>query len=269
MDATIPPDVLPDVLGPGLRVVFCGSAAGAASARVGAYYAGPGNRFWPTLYRVGLTPHLLAPAEFRTLLRYRIGLTDICKTESGADAGLSGKADDAAALAAKSAPPARRARVQRQACRPRLSRRRDHRLWGAAETHRRDPNPRAAVDLGRGAALVGRGVLAQSCASRTRGMTERAMAIGSETIRRLNEERQRIPLTDERAAELPIELGQLHAAVEAARPDHDFDRLPASFEQALHALRTTGNAGGEANADTVAAPDAGTSAAGTAARSHP
>ena len=101
MDATIPPDVLPDVLGPGLRVVFCGSAAGAASARVGAYYAGPGNRFWPTLYRVGLTPHLLAPAEFRTLLRYRIGLTDICKTESGADAGLSGKADDAAALAAK------------------------------------------------------------------------------------------------------------------------------------------------------------------------
>ena len=94
------PDVLPDVLGPGLRVVFCGSAAGAASARAGAYYAGPGNRFWPTLYRVGLTPRILAPSEFGTVLRYGIGLTDICKTESGADAGLSGKADDAAALAA-------------------------------------------------------------------------------------------------------------------------------------------------------------------------
>ena len=65
------------------------------------------------------------------------------------------------------------------------------------------------------------------------------MAISSETIGRLNEECQRIPLTDERVAELPIELGQLHAAVEAARSDHDFDRLPASFEQALHALRTT------------------------------
>ena len=86
------------------------------------------------------------------------------------------------------------------------------------------------------------------------------MAIGSETIRRLNEECQRIPLADERVAELPVELGQLHAAVEAARPDHDFDRLPASFEQALHALRDADD-GAEASAETVAADGAGTSAA--------
>ena len=97
----IPPHVLPDALGPGLRIVFCGSAAGAVSARVGAYYAGPGNGFWPTLYRVGLTPRLLAPAEFPTVLRYGIGLTDLCKTESGADASLSREADDAKALTAK------------------------------------------------------------------------------------------------------------------------------------------------------------------------
>ena len=101
MAAVKPPHVLPDVLGPGLRSVFCGSAAGAASARAGAYYAGPGNRFWPTLHRVGLTPRLLAPAEFRMVRRYGIGLTDLCKTESGADAVLSHEADDAAALAAK------------------------------------------------------------------------------------------------------------------------------------------------------------------------
>ena len=101
MAATATPDVLPDVLGPGLRIVFCGSAAGAASARAGAYYAGPGNRFWPTLHRVGLTPRLLAPAEFHTLLRHGIGLTDLCKTESGADTDLSRQADDAAALTAK------------------------------------------------------------------------------------------------------------------------------------------------------------------------
>ena len=94
-------DVLPDVLGPGLRIVFCGSAAGTASARAGAYYAGPGNRFWPTLHRVGLTPRQLEPAEFRTVLQHGIGLTDICKTESGADSGLSAEADDAAALAVK------------------------------------------------------------------------------------------------------------------------------------------------------------------------
>ena len=87
------------------------------------------------------------------------------------------------------------------------------------------------------------------------------MAIGSETIRRLNEECQRIPLADERVAELPVELGQLHAAVEAARPDHDFDRLPASFEQALHALRDADD-GAPADADTGAADGVGTSAAG-------
>ena len=101
MAALTPPDVLPDVLAHGLHVVFCGSAAGAVSARVSAYYAGPGNRFWPTLHRVGLTPQLLAPADFRTVLRYGIGLTDLCKTESGADTDLSREADDAAALTAK------------------------------------------------------------------------------------------------------------------------------------------------------------------------
>ena len=101
MAAADPPHVLPDALGPRLRIVFCGSAAGAASASVGAYYAGPGNMFWPTLHRVGLTPRLLAPAEFRTVMDYGIGLTDLCKTESGADADLSRQADDAAALAAK------------------------------------------------------------------------------------------------------------------------------------------------------------------------
>ena len=86
------------------------------------------------------------------------------------------------------------------------------------------------------------------------------MAISGETIRRLNEECQRIPLTDERVAELPIELGQLHAAVEATRPDHDFDRLPAAFERALHALRGT-DGGGHADTGTHAEGDTGTGAA--------
>jgi len=48
-------DVLPDMLAPGLRIVFCGTAVGSASARRRAYYASPGNSFWPTLFRVGLT----------------------------------------------------------------------------------------------------------------------------------------------------------------------------------------------------------------------
>jgi TDG/mug DNA glycosylase family protein len=64
------------------------------SARVGAYYAGPGNRFWPTLHAVGLTPRLLQPAEFRTLPRYGLGLTDMAKHASGADAALPRGSDD-------------------------------------------------------------------------------------------------------------------------------------------------------------------------------
>jgi TDG/mug DNA glycosylase family protein len=78
-------DVLPDLLRPGLRVVFCGTAAGAASARAKAYYAGPGNAFWKTLHAVELTPVQLEPAEFERLPEFGIGLTDICKVLHGSD----------------------------------------------------------------------------------------------------------------------------------------------------------------------------------------
>ena len=79
-------DVLPDLLEPGLRVVFCGTAPGTASARAQAYYAGPGNAFWQALHLTGLTPVELAPAEFERLPEYGIGLTDICKASYGSDA---------------------------------------------------------------------------------------------------------------------------------------------------------------------------------------
>lgn len=48
-------DALPDLLRPGLQVAFCGTAAGTASARAKAYYAGPGNSFWRTLFATGMT----------------------------------------------------------------------------------------------------------------------------------------------------------------------------------------------------------------------
>ena len=65
------------MLAPGLRVVFCGTAAGEVAARVGAPYAGPGNRFWWVLREIGLTPRELAPLEFRELPQHGIGLTDV------------------------------------------------------------------------------------------------------------------------------------------------------------------------------------------------
>lgn len=81
-------DALPDVLQRGLDVVFCGSAAGTRSAQARAYYAGPGNRFWPVLYACGLVPVELEAAAYGQVARYGIGLTDLAKRVSGADAAL-------------------------------------------------------------------------------------------------------------------------------------------------------------------------------------
>lgn len=78
-------EILPDILMADLAIVFCGTAAGSASARRGAYYAGPGNAFWPTLFEVGLTPHRLKPEEYRSITQFGLGLTDLAKTISGSD----------------------------------------------------------------------------------------------------------------------------------------------------------------------------------------
>lgn len=94
-------DILPDILELGLRVVFCGTQAGAVSARRGAYYAGPGNKFWPVLHEIGLVPMRLRPEEFATLPRYGIGLTDVAKRSSGPDSALRGGHFDVAGFTAR------------------------------------------------------------------------------------------------------------------------------------------------------------------------
>lgn len=112
-------DVLPDVLAPGLAVVFCGNAAGKVSARRGAPYAGPGNYFWPALQEVGLTPVLLAPEEFRRLPDFGLGLTDACKTHSGSDAevGTANHDPERVRRAVRAFAPAHLAFVGKQAAR--------------------------------------------------------------------------------------------------------------------------------------------------------
>jgi TDG/mug DNA glycosylase family protein len=79
------PPLVPDLLQPGLKLVFCGTAPGRVSAAQKQYYAHPQNKFWRTLFAVGLTPHQFAPAEYEDLLRFGIGLTDIAKHVSGQD----------------------------------------------------------------------------------------------------------------------------------------------------------------------------------------
>jgi TDG/mug DNA glycosylase family protein len=71
------------------------------SAREKAYYAKPGNQFWPVLHRVGLTPQLFSPHDYPKLLPLGIGLTDLCKTHSGNDDELPGHALDCDALSKK------------------------------------------------------------------------------------------------------------------------------------------------------------------------
>jgi double-stranded uracil-DNA glycosylase len=93
--------VLPDLLASGLRLLFCGSAAGRVSALKGLPYAGPGNKFWPTLHAVGLTPRLFAPSDWQALGALGIGITDLNKAQSGSDTDLSVDHDDVAALVAK------------------------------------------------------------------------------------------------------------------------------------------------------------------------
>ena len=87
--------ILPDLLDYNLNVVFCGMAASKKSKQVKAYYAGPGNKFWKTLFDIGLTSEKLKPEEFNNLIQYKIGLTDICKTDFGNDNELDTSKYDA------------------------------------------------------------------------------------------------------------------------------------------------------------------------------
>ena len=74
--ATISLSSVPDVLGPDLRVVFCGINPGFVSAAAGAHFANPRNDFWRLLHDAGLTPRLLSPDEQFEALQFGLGLTN-------------------------------------------------------------------------------------------------------------------------------------------------------------------------------------------------
>lgn len=71
--------ILPDILSPGLKVVFCGTAVGEQSAARGHYYGGRGNEFWRLLFEAGLTSRMLTPVDDASLPDYGIGMTDLAK----------------------------------------------------------------------------------------------------------------------------------------------------------------------------------------------
>jgi len=81
--------MLKDVLTNNLEVVFCGTAKGEASATKGYYYAGPGNKFYGILHKVGFTPHRLEPKDCYGVNQFKIGLTDLVHTEFGNDSDIT------------------------------------------------------------------------------------------------------------------------------------------------------------------------------------
>jgi TDG/mug DNA glycosylase family protein len=68
---------VPDVIAPGLSVLFCGINPGLYTAAVGHHFARPGNRFWPAIHAAGFTERLLAPHEERLLLERGYGITNV------------------------------------------------------------------------------------------------------------------------------------------------------------------------------------------------
>src|SRR5262245_37944482 len=80
---------LPDVVAPGLKVLFCGINPSLYSAAVGHHFARPGNRFWPTLHAAGFTDRRLAPHEQADLLARGLGVTNVVARATAAAAELS------------------------------------------------------------------------------------------------------------------------------------------------------------------------------------
>jgi TDG/mug DNA glycosylase family protein len=101
VEAPLENDLLPDVLLPGLRVVFCGTAAGRVSAELGSYYAHSNNKFWSILAETGLTGRKLKPHEFMEVATFGVGLTDLCKDAAGSDRDIRPKPEHRATLKQK------------------------------------------------------------------------------------------------------------------------------------------------------------------------
>jgi TDG/mug DNA glycosylase family protein len=68
---------VPDVIAPGLTVLFCGINPGLYTAAIGHHFGRPGNRFWPALFAGGFTPRLFDPSEKEKLLELGYGITNL------------------------------------------------------------------------------------------------------------------------------------------------------------------------------------------------
>ncbi len=72
-------ELLPDLVGPEPRIVFCGMACAESTKQRERYYEGAGNNFWPMLHGSGLTPAEWGPEDDERLPGLRLGLTDLVR----------------------------------------------------------------------------------------------------------------------------------------------------------------------------------------------
>ncbi|MES3639466.1 mismatch-specific DNA-glycosylase [Mycobacterium intracellulare] len=83
---------VPDLISDHVRLLFVGINPGLRTAAVQAHFAPRGNRFWPALYRAGITDHLIdassgfTPDDRKYLLCRGIGITNLVgRATAGAD----------------------------------------------------------------------------------------------------------------------------------------------------------------------------------------
>lgn len=70
-------ETLPDIIAPGLSVLFCGINPGMQAVARGQHFAGRGNRFWRTIHLAGFTAQQIPPDQDHLILRYQCGLTSV------------------------------------------------------------------------------------------------------------------------------------------------------------------------------------------------
>jgi double-stranded uracil-DNA glycosylase len=80
---------LADLVGPDLRVLFCGINPGTLSGELGLHFARSGNRFWKLLCAGGFTESVLSPSEQHILPALGVGITNLVARVTAAASELT------------------------------------------------------------------------------------------------------------------------------------------------------------------------------------
>jgi len=68
---------LPDIVKPGLSVIFCGLNPGLSAAATGHHFVGRSNRFWRVLHLAGFTPDQIEPEDDASVLDHGLGISSV------------------------------------------------------------------------------------------------------------------------------------------------------------------------------------------------